>query len=93
MAALVGELESHDRLPNRDVVLLGTYAFGVPTVHAAHHKWVHFAGSIVARIALPTVLGLANSVKNQEPNDRGAGWGIIGGMAAASFLDAVLSRD
>jgi len=90
LAVLVAEMETRTGgLPNRDVIPIGAFAFGVPTVHLLHRQWAHMAGSIVARVAFPVILGLANSVEKGEPDSRGVGWGIIGGMALASALDGL----
>jgi hypothetical protein len=93
VGALVVELESHDQLRNRDTAVLVTYAFGVPAVHAFHGSAGRVALSTVARIVLPALGGYLNSVHDAEPDPRGVSWGIVGGMAAASLLDAILSRD
>jgi len=95
VALVVADLQTHPSsgLPNRDAIPLGVFAFGVPAVHAHHHRWLHTAASIAGRIALPTLLGIANSVEHGEPDSRGVAWGVVGGMAVASALDALISWD
>jgi len=94
IAVMVAEIESHSgHMPNRDVIPVGAFAFGVPAVHVVHRRWAHTAGSIAARVALPLIIGLANSVENAEFNARGMSWGWVGGMAAASVLDALFAWD
>jgi len=95
MTFLVVDLETHPSsgMPNRDGIPLGLYALAVPTIHVEHRRWLHTAGSIAARIAFPTLLGIANSVEDGEVDSRGVAWGIVGGMAIASALDALLSWD
>ena len=95
LALVVADLKTHPSsgMPNRDVIPLGTFALGVPAIHAHRHHWLHTAGSIAARLALPTLLGIANSVEHGETDSRGVAWGIVGGMAVASALDALISWD
>lgn len=94
IAVMVAEIESHSgHLPNRDVIPLGAFAFGVPAVHVVHQRWAYTAGSIAARIALPLIVGMANSVENAESDSRGLSWGLVSGMAAASALDALFAWD
>lgn len=93
MGVLVAELESRSALPSRDVVLVGAYAFGVPVVHGYHRQWLHLAASMAMRVVLPALGGYSNSIKNQEVDSRGLAWGMLGGMAIASVVDAALSWD
>ena len=85
---------------------LGTYMFGAPLVHLAHHRPGRAAGSLALRVGLPILGGVIGAKTYHSScrasddtcdDDEGpiiqAALGILGGMIAASVIDtAVLAK-